>query len=51
MFYVHVPSGLKSLGTDDSLKEFLKNQNALKKICGFIRHTEGPNSFLSIACG
>lgn len=22
MFYVHVPSGLKSLGTDDSLNEF-----------------------------
>lgn len=52
MFYVHVPSGLKSLGTDDSLKEFfLKIRMHQKKICGFISHTEGPNSFLSIACG
>lgn len=31
MFYVHVPRGLKSLGTDDSLKEFKKKSECIKK--------------------
>lgn len=39
-----VPSDLKSLGTDDSLKKIFLIRMHFKNACGFISHTKGPYS-------